>query len=148
MLSIIDVIILGQRNIAFRGNWNKDKNCEDSNFQFFINWKAMYDLILKDHIETAHRSMTYFSPQIQNELIYCCELEIRDQIVSKCKESQFYAIMVDETTDVSVVEQLSLCVRYLDVDTFDVQEDFLGFVAMNEVNSESIANSIVNNLEK
>jgi hypothetical protein len=50
--------------------------------------------------------------------------------------------MVDETTDVSVVEQLSLCVRYLDVDTFDVQEDFLGFVAMNEVNSESIANSI------
>ena len=66
----------------------------------------------------------------------------------KCKESQFYAIMADKTTDVSVVEQLSLCVRYLDVDTFDVQEDFLGFVAMNEVNSESIANSIVNNLEK
>jgi hypothetical protein len=56
--------------------------------------------------------------------------------------------MADKTTDVSVVEQLSLCVRYLDVDTFDVQEDFLGFVAMNEVNSESIANSIVNNLEK
>ena len=108
----------------------------------------MYDLILKDHIETAHRSMIYLSPQIQNELIYCCELEIRDQIVSKCKESQFYAIMADKTTDVSVVEQLSLCVRYLDVDTFDVQEDFLEFVAMNEVNSESIANSIVNNLEK
>jgi hypothetical protein len=52
----------------------------------------MYDLILKDHIETAHRSMTYFSPQIQNELIYCCELEIRDQIVSKYKESQFCKI--------------------------------------------------------
>jgi hypothetical protein len=40
--------------------------------------------------------------------------------------------MADKTTDVSVVEQLSLCVRYLDVDTFDVQEDFLGFVAMND----------------
>ncbi|VDI15927.1 Hypothetical predicted protein [Mytilus galloprovincialis] len=149
LLSIIDVIIvLGQRNIALRGNWDKISHQEDGNFQFFINWKSNFDTVLKDHLETAHKSMTNLSPQIQNELIQCCELEIRERIVQKCKASGFYSIMADETTDVSVTEQLSLCIRYVDNDTYEVREDFLGFVEPKEVDAEHIANAIVSNLDK
>ena len=44
--SIIDVIIsLGQRNIAFRGNWVKEDGKEDGNFQYFIHWKALTSLL-------------------------------------------------------------------------------------------------------
>ncbi|VDH97194.1 Hypothetical predicted protein [Mytilus galloprovincialis] len=92
--------------------------------------------------------MTYLSPQIQNELIQCCELEIRERIVQKCKASGFYSIMADETTDVSVTEQLSLCIRYVDNDTYEVRADILGFVEPKEVDAEHIANAIVNNLDK
>ena len=132
LISIIDVvIILGQRNIAFRGNWDKVKQEEDGNFKFFVRWKAEYDTVLKKHIETAHRSMTYLSPTIQNELIQCCELEIRDNIIVKCNEAGYFAVIADETTDVSVTEQLSVCIRYVDTDTCEVREEILGFVELN-----------------
>lgn len=48
LTSIIDIIItLGKRNIAFRGNWNKEISEEDGNFMFFINWKATFDETFK-----------------------------------------------------------------------------------------------------
>ena len=51
ILSIINIIIvLGKRNIAFRGNWNKETS-EDRNFMFFVNWKANFDQVLQDHIQ-------------------------------------------------------------------------------------------------
>ena len=38
LLSLIDVIItLGNRNIAFRGNWNKETTEEDGHVMFFVN---------------------------------------------------------------------------------------------------------------
>ncbi|VDI00342.1 Hypothetical predicted protein [Mytilus galloprovincialis] len=140
--------MLGQRNIALSGNWEKIAHQEDGNFQFFINWKSNFDTVLKDHLKTAHMSMTCLSPQIQNELIQSCELEIRERIVQKCKPSGFYSIMADETMNVSVTEQLSLCIRYVDSDTCEVREDYLGFVEPKEVDAEHIANAIVNNPEK
>lgn len=54
LISIIDVIaVLGQRNIALCGNWDKELKNEDGNFQFFIDWKSSFDSVLKEHLETA-----------------------------------------------------------------------------------------------
>lgn len=125
LLSIIDVtIVLGPRNIALRENWDKITHQEDGHFQFFINWRSNFDKVLKDYLETAHKSMTYLSSRIQNGLIQYCELEIRKKIVEKCKPSGYYSVMADETTDVSVTEHLLLCIRRVDSNTFEVREDF------------------------
>ena len=44
LLSIVDVIVtLGKRNIGLRGSWDKVKKKEDGNFQFFVDWKAVFD---------------------------------------------------------------------------------------------------------
>ncbi|VDI42122.1 Hypothetical predicted protein [Mytilus galloprovincialis] len=60
LISIIDIIVvLGQRNFALRGNWDKELKKEDVNFQFLIDWKSIYDLTLKEHLETARRSLRY-----------------------------------------------------------------------------------------
>ena len=79
----------------------------------------------------------------QNELIACCEAEIRDSIIEKCKEAPFFSLCADETTDettdVSVTEQLSLCVRYIDQSTMEVCEDFLGYMRLEKCDAESIA---------
>lgn len=129
LLSIIDVtIVLGPRNIALRENWDKITHQEDGHFQFFINWRSNFDKVLKDHLETAHKSMTYLSSRIQNGLIQYCELEIRKKIVEKCKPSGYYSVMADETTDVSVTEHLLLCIRRVDSNIFEVREDFQGFL--------------------
>ncbi|CAG2217955.1 unnamed protein product [Mytilus edulis] len=119
LISIIDIIVvLGQRNIA-----------------------------LREHLETASRSLRYLSPKVQNELIQCCEVEIRERLIDNCKKSKFFAVCADETTDVSVKEQLSICVRYVDSDTNDIREDFLGFVEPGQVDAEHISKAILENLQ-
>ena len=80
--------------------------------------------------------------------IACCEAEIRDSIIEKCKEAPFFSLCADETTDVSVTEQLSLCVRYIDQSTVEVCEDFLGYMRLEKCDAESIAGVITETLQK
>ena len=71
LLSIIDVVIvLGKRNVPFRGhNWDKTTHREDGNFDFFLHWRAELDPVLKGHLQTSKKNASYTSPQVQNELI-------------------------------------------------------------------------------
>lgn len=51
--------------------------------------------------------------------------QIQRSIASDIHSSRMYSLIVDETTDLSVKEQVSICLRYVN-DNFEVQ-DFLGF---------------------
>ena len=53
LLSIIDVVlVLGQRNVAFRGHtWNKYSKREDDNFDHFLHWKSRFDPVLGEHLK-------------------------------------------------------------------------------------------------
>ena len=63
LISIIDFIItLGKRNIAFRGNWNKEHLEEDGNFMCFVNWKAKFDEKLKWKISKENPYGKYLPP--------------------------------------------------------------------------------------
>jgi hypothetical protein len=52
--------------------------------------------------------------------------DVLRNIVADIHEAGWYSLIVDETTDVSVKEQVSLCLRYVNHD-FNVFEDFAGF---------------------
>jgi hypothetical protein len=52
-----------------------------------------------------------------------------------------YVICVDETTDASIKEQLSLCVRFVE-NTF-VRREFLGFVELTKTDAKHITDSIL-----
>jgi hypothetical protein len=50
--------------------------------------------------------------------------------------------MTDETTDLGRLEQMSLCVRYIDPDN----EDFLNFVVVSDLSGSGLASVILENL--
>ncbi|KAJ8943161.1 hypothetical protein NQ314_009823 [Rhamnusium bicolor] len=56
--------------------------------------------------------------------------------------------MPDETADISGIEQLSLCVRYVEKDTLNIREDFLQFVPVPDVAGKGLANSIMETINK
>lgn len=146
LLSILDVILnLGRRNIAFRGTWKNSS--EDGNFMHFIQWKAQFDDILKQHLETAPGNAKYLSAKIQNEMITCCGEEIRDRIVAEIQKSKYFTVLADETSDISGMEQLTICIRYLSSDS-DINEDFLGFCPLLKQDSATITQAIIAQLEK
>jgi hypothetical protein len=72
----------------------------------------------------------YLSSTIQIELIDICGRQLQQVIVSECNSANCFSVIADETTDVSTTEQISLCVRYVGVDSDEemcVKESFLGF---------------------
>lgn len=145
ILSIIDIVIaLGQRGIAFRGNWAQSAKAEDGNFSFFVDWKSKYDQKLEEHLKHAPENAKYTSPYIQNEIITLCEHLIREKIKSEIPK--YWSIMADETQDCSTSEQVSLCVRFVDSKD-EVREEFLGFVKIKKMDAETIANSITSALK-
>ena len=62
--------------------------------------------------ERVHSGVcTGVSSEIQNHLIECIDSVIQDQIDKEIENCRFLSIQVDETTDVSTKEQLSVIIR-------------------------------------
>ncbi|KAK5868034.1 hypothetical protein PBY51_012481 [Eleginops maclovinus] len=147
LLSIIDIIVcLGKRNVPFRGNW--EGSSENGNFNYFVNWKAQFDTTLKQHLETAAKNAKYISPQIQNDLIACCAEDIRETLINNIKTAKFFTVLADESMDISGIEQLSLCVRYVsgEGESSEIREDFLGFCPLTQQDAKTIATVILRQL--
>ena len=53
---------------------------------------------------------TDVSSDIQNDLIVCIDSIIEHQIVQEIKNCTFLSIQIDEATDVSTIEQLSIII--------------------------------------
>ncbi|CAF4129672.1 unnamed protein product [Rotaria sp. Silwood2] len=78
---------------------------------------------------------TYHSSQ--NEILSIIQEHILSRIVSEIKISKYYSIMIDETTDISRHQQVSLVIRFID-DQFNVYERFIGFERASDTNGQGL----------
>ena len=67
------------------------------------------------------------SVPIQNECLKMLGDSVLDIIVEKIKRSVWFTCIMDETQDISTLEQVCICMRYVDDSDLSVWEDFLGF---------------------
>ncbi|SMN01043.1 hypothetical protein SPONL_1736 [uncultured Candidatus Thioglobus sp.] len=130
LVAIIDVIqLLIKQGLALRGHaWNKITRRESGNFSIMIDFLSSYSLELKSHLKNAPKNARYLSPKIQNEFITINSEIIRDKIIAECGASPFWSVMVDEATDASTTEQMSICVHYIDISdeaVVEICEDFV-----------------------
>jgi len=105
------------------------------------------DTALLNHIETSPKNCTMISSRIQNEIIVAVGDVIVGKIVERIKKCKFFSILVDETTDISTIEQMTVCIRYVDTSCWIIREDFVGFVEMNSTTGLTIKNSILDKLK-
>ena len=107
-----------------------------------VDFVAKYSPELSSHLSTA-RNACYLSPKIQNEFISINGDLIRKAIVEECNASLLWSLMLDETTDVSREEQVSVCVRYVRAKKeLEVCEEFLGFCSVSCTDAETITSTI------
>ena len=86
------------------------------------------------------------SLEVQNELIVlsadCLRTELHRELIG---QEKFYSIIVDETSDVSGTEQLSLVVRYVsDSPSIEIKEIFLGFAPLEDLSARAIFDVLFN----
>ncbi|KAF0713597.1 52 kDa repressor of the inhibitor of the protein kinase-like [Aphis craccivora] len=105
------------------------------------------DTALLNHIETSPKNCTMISSRIQNEIIVAVGDVIVGKIVKRIKKCKFFSILMDETTDISTIEQMTVCIRYVDTFCWIIREDFVGFVEMNSTTGLAIKNSILDKLK-
>lgn len=100
---------------------------------------------MKTYLETGSKNK-YISNRTQNEIIETCGDIIFKKIVQIVNKSGFFSVLVDETTDVSVKEQLTLCVRYLSGsgENVSMNESFLKFIEVQSLTGENLATVILN----
>ena len=142
MKSIIDVILnLGHTGIPLGGNWIKDEQ-KDGNLVHFVEWSSRFDSDLADHLKYHSKAGKYLCPQIQNEIIAISERKVRESIVNSI--SKYWSLMADETEDCATQEQLSICFRF--VKHNEVCEEFLGFVELEKLDPQTIADTLTSTL--
>ncbi|XP_025420070.1 zinc finger MYM-type protein 1-like [Sipha flava] len=162
LIPIIQIIIIcGRQEIALRGTSdygplsldNSEPTYNDGNFRALLRMRiSCEDKNLTYHIENQALNASYISPMIQNNFINICGKIIQDQLVNKINQAKCFSVLVDETTDVSRVEQLSLYVRYLEnnlnikkneINNYVLKEDFLQFVPVNSTTGQNLATVIL-----
>lgn len=58
-----------------------------------------------------------------------------------------FTVMADETTDISHMEQVSICLRYVDEDEGGIREDFLAFLPTVDLTGNGFAKLILSSLQ-
>ncbi|XP_066320439.1 uncharacterized protein [Miscanthus floridulus] len=129
------------QGLAFRGH---DKSKESSNRGNFIELLKFLagnsEEVNKYVLDNAPGNCTLTSPDIQKQIIHCCALETRKKIIEELGDEPF-AILADESSDISHKEQLALCLRYVDK-LGRPCEHFIGVVHVDDTTSLSLKSAI------
>ncbi|KAJ8040842.1 52 kDa repressor of the inhibitor of the protein kinase [Holothuria leucospilota] len=87
----------------------------------FTNFEGAVELVvecgdaeLQKHMSLAAKNATYISNQMIEEYVQALGTWLEGEILASLKESEFFCVLADETTDVATIEELSVCARWLD----------------------------------
>ena len=114
----------------------RSHNDSESNFRQLLLLWAEDD---PNFQERFHKETNRFISQaIQNEILKDTSMHIHRPIVKNIKESTYYSLMTDETTDIINKEQFVICICWADND-LKANENFIGLHKLNATNAETLA---------
>eukprot|EP00795_Rhopilema_esculentum_P014860 gene14860-5984_t len=125
------IMFAAQQNIAVRGHEEARQNIWEvsdinrGNFLELLHLRCRDLPWLKEKLQNQFKSHAQWtSPSIQNELIGILSDQVLERTLTEIKSCKFYSIIVDETSDMSKVEQVSIFIRYVFEGT--TKKTFLG----------------------
>lgn len=139
---LIDIVCyLGKQELAFRGHDESANSANKGNFLEMVDLLSKYDGVLENHLETATNVFSGLSNRTQNDLIHSIASVISDNIKSQINKSDFVAVMIDESPDVSGREQLVLVLRYFHDD--EVVDRFIKYIDVSTDRTAATLSSLV-----
>ena len=135
------LMFTAQQNIAQRDHDEQRDSLSNSsdvnrgNFLELIHLRCKDIAWLKDKLESQlQKHAQWTSPVIQNELLQIIADLIRERITNDVRTSGWYGIILDETSDISRSEQVSLCLSFALNGT--KKEAFIGFYSTKSTEGE------------
>ena len=128
---------LTRQGLPLRGDGDET----DGNFLYFLSLGA--DDVTLDWLRK--KCNKYTSHEVQNEIIKLMAVHCLRKVSDSLQQSPFLTIMIDETTDISNCEQVTVVFRRID-EEFNVFEDFLGLYHVTSIGAESLTEVIKDTL--
>jgi len=132
-------MFLAKQGLALRG--------DDSSSGNFMSLLRLRAADVTEISSWLRRTKTYTSGQIQNEILETVSYSILRNIAAKIHSAEFYSVIVDETSDCSNKEQVSISVRIATND-LEVDELFLGLYDPPSTTGEILTNVILDVLQR
>jgi hypothetical protein len=107
---------------------------------------------MREHLDSVSGKpgcLSYFSPDIQNELINLLGARVRQTITSSIQKAKYYSIISDTTPDNAHIEQMSQIVRFVEIqrDPVEIKEAFIDFIPLDVKTAEKITAEITKKLQ-
>ena len=110
----------------------KEPNENDGNFRALLRYRGRVYDNTKNSLLSSTGNARYTSLTIQNGIIEACNNIILSKLVHQINQAVCFSILADETADISEMEQLFLCVRFVNLLKNVVNEVFLQFAPLKE----------------
>ncbi|XP_078178591.1 uncharacterized protein LOC144572793 [Carex rostrata] len=124
----VDTIrLLLMQGLAFRGHDESESSNNQGNFLEFMRFlgdhnKEIYKVIL----DKCPQNLKLIAPSIQKEIVNACAEETIKEVIAELGD-EWFSVLVDESRDVSVKEQMAVVIRFVNKGGY-VVERFLGIV--------------------
>ncbi|GFZ05583.1 General transcription factor 2-related zinc finger protein [Actinidia rufa] len=142
LCATIDCIrFLLKQGLAFRGHDESEDSDNRGNFlellEFFSNHKNEVEVVV---LKNTFENLKLVSPAIQKDIVNVAAIEILNVIINDIGDECF-SILVDESRDVSIKEQMAVVVRYVNAKRH-VIESFLGLEHVTSTTAISLKEAI------
>ncbi|XP_029153497.1 uncharacterized protein [Arachis hypogaea] len=146
LTATIDCIrFLLRQGLAFRGNDEVDDSVNQGNFSELLNFLVQHNEEIDRALKNARGNLKLRAPSIQKDIVRAAASETTKVIVNDFGD-ELFATLVDEARDISIKEQMSVCLRYVNKEG-QVREHFLGLVHVSNTNALSLKLALESLLE-
>lgn len=125
-----------RQGLAFRGHDESPTSSNPGNFLGLLKFTENHNDSIKDAIRKSPRNLSLTSPEIQKDIVNSTAVETTNAILKELGDS-FFSILVDESRDISIKEQMAVVLRFVKKDGCLV-ERFLGIVHVEETSALSL----------
>ena len=103
------------------------------------NLTIMMQLVLNEKLWVSENK--YQSPEVINELIEIMGHKLLRSLLCDIKSQQWFAMLADETRDISNREQLVLCLRYV-TEKYEIYEDMIGLYQLDNTTANTVYSAL------
>ena len=132
-----------ENNMKKKNNFWREVLCRIINIM-----QARFDPFRQEIINSPKKAVCYLCGDIQNEIIKLIAKATRSSLLQKMRLSPFYSILVDSTSDITQMDQLSVIIRWVDISNMDVKESFMVFLIVKDGTALGLTNLVTKYFEE
>ena len=139
--SIDCVRFLLRQGLAFRGNNEYEESSNRGNFLELYRFLVSHNEDIKNvALENAPENHSLTAPKIQKDIVNVFAVETTNAIIREMDDALF-SVLIDESRDVSIKEQMIVVFRYVDKNE-NVVERFIGIKHLASTTTMSLKQTL------